>query len=297
MLKFLLKPIIGIGIFSCLVAVLPEVKKIPQLSWLASLDPMFYMAFSFGLAAFANTVFKAIFKVLKNFFFGAVIVSVSSLVLSLLGVNTSHLADYKLLAAIFIGIMFMLPKNTLRFLLKPVYKIYTYFKFKLFYLKYKGKDLFKTIEEVDDFGKVNGKTVNNSSYIKGQLFENYIRDLYRAQGYEAYTTADLRESGQLPKGVQGTAGSGEQGVDVVYFYKNQKGDKKKVIVQCKHYSHKVSNSAIQEIHTARNLYNADKCKVITNNKFTEPAKTLAKSCHVELIDREGLQEFILKAVS
>jgi len=144
----------------------------------------------------------------------------------------------------------------------------------------------KTLEEIDQLG-------NGDTYEKGRLFEEYVANLYRKFGYKAWTTTEMRKAGKLPGDIQKRGGSGEQGVDVLVF---DHESKQNVIIQCKHYSNKVSNSAIQEIVAAKPLYKAQKAIVITNQTFTEPAKELAKSNNVQLIDRQALADLIQKAV-
>jgi restriction system protein len=141
-----------------------------------------------------------------------------------------------------------------------------------------------SLEQVDKIGK---GTRNE----KGRQFEDYICQLYRTLGYEAYTTTELRQLGKLPEIIQRQSGVGEQGVDVVLFSKED-GQTRSIIIQCKHYQSKVSNSAVQEIVSAIPLYQAQLAVVITNNYFTEPAHNLAKANNVLLIDRYRLSDLI-----
>jgi restriction system protein len=69
----------------------------------------------------------------------------------------------------------------------------------------------------------------------------------------------------------------------------------KIAVQAKRWSRKIGNKAIQEIFTAKTFYNCNRAWVITNNFFTKPAIDLAKSCNVELYDRNGLIQIINNA--
>lgn len=147
----------------------------------------------------------------------------------------------------------------------------------------------KTIEEIDAFGK-------GDTYEKGRQFEEFIAQMYRTLGYNAKTTTQLRQEGKLPTSIQARGGSGEQGVDVIYSVFDQNGEEKKVIIQCKHYSNKVDNGAIQEIVTALAMYNAHHAVVITNNLFTKPARELADVNGVTLIDRHRLPKVIEKVV-
>jgi hypothetical protein len=145
------------------------------------------------------------------------------------------------------------------------------------------------LSAIDKFG-------NGDTYEKGRQFEEYIAQLYRVMGYNAKTTTQLRLEGKLPPSIQSKGGSGEQGVDVVVpVYNQQSGVEEKIIIQCKHYSQKVENKAVQEIHTAKAMYNGHLAVVITNNYFTQQAKDLAAANGVLLIDRDELSKLIEKA--
>jgi HJR/Mrr/RecB family endonuclease len=150
-----------------------------------------------------------------------------------------------------------------------------------------------TMKQIDAFG-------NGNTYDAGHMFEEYIVSVYRRLGYStAISTTEMRHKGLLPADIQKRGGSGEQGVDVVIDLeeKNSNGQPQRVIIQCKHYSGNVPNSAIQEIHAAMNLYRADYAAVITNSYFTAPAAELAKSNNVMLIDRDGLANLIARSGS
>lgn len=60
---------------------------------------------------------------------------------------------------------------------------------------------------------------------------------------------------------------------------------RKIVVQCKCYSGKVGNSAVQEIFAARQYYGASIAVVATNSTFTQAAKELARACGVQLWER------------
>ena len=78
-------------------------------------------------------------------------------------------------------------------------------------------------------------------------------------------------------GVKITKGSGDFGADLI-AWKNGK----KYAIQCKYYSNPVGNSAVQEVVAAKAYYGCQKAAVITNNRFTSAAKTLANSNGVVL---------------
>lgn len=142
---------------------------------------------------------------------------------------------------------------------------------------------------IDKFG-------NGDTYEQGRQFEEYVAQIYRVMGYHAKTTTQLRAEGKLPPSIQARGGSGEQGVDVVVpVYNQQSGLEERIIIQCKHYNKKVDNGAVQEIHSAKAMYNGQLAVVITNNYFTKPAQELAAANGVRLIDREGLEKLIQNA--
>lgn len=85
-----------------------------------------------------------------------------------------------------------------------------------------------------------------------------------------------------------TKSSRDYGADLLIKFKNQT-----IVIQTKlYFKHSVGNSAIQEIATARNYYNADSGLVITNSFFTKSACNLAESNNITLIDRNRLSDFL-----
>lgn len=145
------------------------------------------------------------------------------------------------------------------------------------------------LSKIDKFG-------NGDTYEQGRQFEEYVAQIYRVLGYNAKTTTQLRAEGKLPPSIQARGGSGEQGVDVIVpVFDQVTGQEQRIIIQCKHYSQKVGNSAVQEINSALALYNAQKAVVISNNFFTKQAIELAAANQVRLIDREGLEKLIANA--
>lgn len=148
-----------------------------------------------------------------------------------------------------------------------------------------------SLSQIDQLG---GGNINQ----KGRLFEEYVAEVYRTLGYNAQTTTSLREQGRLPEGIQKRGGSGEQGVDVIVEYVDQKTKTRAFMaIQCKHYSNKVGNSAVQEINAALPLYKASMGIVITNHYFTKQAQELAAANGILLIDRDGLGKLVESAVN
>ncbi|WP_230200232.1 restriction endonuclease [Bacillus niameyensis] len=109
--------------------------------------------------------------------------------------------------------------------------------------------------------------------MSGGTFEEYLGVLLKSRGYHVRLT---------PK-------TGDFGADLVISK-----DKRKIIVQAKRYKNKVGIKAVQEIASAKTHYQADECWVITNSFFTEPARKLATSNQVRLINRTELMKWMLE---
>lgn len=108
----------------------------------------------------------------------------------------------------------------------------------------------------------------------GEEFEEYVAELFRFQGYEAYMTRR----------------SGDYGVDIVVSK-----DGVKTAVQTKRYSKKLDQKPVREAVTGMAVreYGCTKAMVVTNSTFTKAAEFLAKESGCELVDREKLSEWIL----
>lgn len=102
---------------------------------------------------------------------------------------------------------------------------------------------------------------------KGTRYEEHVAQKMKWHGYRF---------------VKRCGGSGDQGADLMartgLFGR-------KVVVQCKCYSGKVGNSAVQEVFAAKQYYGASVAIVATNSTFTPGAKELAKACGVQLLER------------
>ena len=107
----------------------------------------------------------------------------------------------------------------------------------------------------------------------GLDFEKLIGAIYEDLGYK----------------VEVTKASGDFGADVLTLKNGEI-----TAIQCKRYSNLVGITAVQEVTGAIAYYKAHKGAVITNNYYTEAAKTLAKVNHIELIDRKGLENLLKK---
>lgn len=94
--------------------------------------------------------------------------------------------------------------------------------------------------------------------------------------YEYAVASYLRKNGFY--GVKVTQASGDYGVDVIA----RKG-LKKYAVQCKYYSKPVGVAAVQEVAAGKSMYHCNAAMVVTNNRFTAAAETLARSNGVVLV--------------
>ena len=103
--------------------------------------------------------------------------------------------------------------------------------------------------------------------------------------FEEFTVQLLLDNGF--KNVKKTQGSGDYGIDVL-------ASKEGITyaIQCKCYSDKVGNKAVQEAYSGKNFYNCMVAVVLTNNFFTNAAIETAKANNVLLWDREKLIDFL-----
>lgn len=102
----------------------------------------------------------------------------------------------------------------------------------------------------------------------GHQFEHYCAELLKRNGYHK---------------VRVTPGSGDNGVDIL-----AERDGISYAIQCKCYSRKLGNKAVQEVFSGCTFYGCDEAVVLTNSYFTEPAKEAARRTGVTLWDRDTL---------
>lgn len=108
--------------------------------------------------------------------------------------------------------------------------------------------------------------------MSGEEFEHYIANLISYFDF---------------KKIRVSSYSNDKGLDV---YAEQ--DKIRYGFQCKRWGKNVTLAAVQEIYTAKDLYELDKIIVITNSGFTKAAIDAAIKLDVILIDRKRLGEMI-----
>lgn len=106
----------------------------------------------------------------------------------------------------------------------------------------------------------------------GWEFEEYVAELLLRNGYTH---------------VEVTRGSKDQGVDIL-----AQKDEVSYAIQCKHYTAKVPNKAVQEAYAGAKFYGCDVPVVLTNSYFFPSAEELGDEIGVELWDREELKKLI-----
>lgn len=129
--------------------------------------------------------------------------------------------------------------------------------------------------EIDDTGKKR-TFMDVIDEMEGREFEYFCAELLKEYGYTS---------------VHVTSASGDQGVDIV-----ANKDNTRCAFQCKRYSSKLGNAAVQQVNTGRNIYSCFRGVVITTNYFTTGAVHAAKATGVELWDRDVLMDKINRLI-
>ncbi len=107
------------------------------------------------------------------------------------------------------------------------------------------------------------KQLDSGSIVSGQQFEIWCKSALEHKGWK----------------VEETAGSGDQGVDLIGWYSGVK-----VVFQCKHYSKTVGNSAVQEVIAGKIFYGAGVGVVVTSGAgFSPSAVRLADAAGIILL--------------
>lgn len=128
------------------------------------------------------------------------------------------------------------------------------------------------------------KHTANETFKKNK-YCNIDFDLMDGHEFEYFCADLLRDNGFT--NVQVTPGSSDHGIDILA---RKKGTK--YAIQCKCYSNKVGNKAIQEAYSGRTIYGANVAAVMTNNYFTKQAESDAKKLNVQLWDRNKIIYYI-----
>ena len=123
------------------------------------------------------------------------------------------------------------------------------------------KEYLKSINAISSFESVKS----------GKDFEMYVSTCIESLGYKCELTSD----------------SGDYGADLVVSF----NDNVKIVVQCKFYSHPVGYHAVQEINSARDIYNANFACVISNSCFTPQAEKGAHRLNITLLHYSEIGEY------
>ncbi len=113
------------------------------------------------------------------------------------------------------------------------------------------------------------------SRLTGVEFEDYAADVLRGNGY---------------RHVEMTAGSGDQGVDILCT----RGGRR-FAVQCKNYAGAVGNFAVQEAYAGMQYYDCDVAVVLCPGTFTSGARELAEATGVLLWDGKTLTRMMRRS--
>ncbi len=115
--------------------------------------------------------------------------------------------------------------------------------------------------------RLSGASLSKIDKMSGTDFEQYLKQLYEKLGYK----------------VRLTPGTMDFGADLLL-----EKDGIKTALQAKRYKSTVGEAAVQQVIAAKNYYHCDKAAVVTNSRYTNAAKKLAKETKVILIDRYHL---------
>ncbi len=103
-------------------------------------------------------------------------------------------------------------------------------------------------------------------------FEQFVGKLLKHRGYRTTVVGQ----------------AGDMGVDVI-----AQNEDKKYAVQVKRYSKPVSRQAVSDAVAGKEHYGCNAAMVVTNNRFTEGAKKLARSTKCQLVDRATLADWLV----
>ena len=117
-------------------------------------------------------------------------------------------------------------------------------------------------------------TMSDVDNMNGVKFEYYLADILRKRGF---TNVKVTEKYDL-------------GVDII-----AQKDGVTWGIQAKRYSSIVKLAAVRAAYTALSHYKCERAMVVTNNYFSNPAKTLASETKTVLIDRDTLAKWVYEA--
>ncbi len=116
----------------------------------------------------------------------------------------------------------------------------------------------------------------NFDQMTGHQFEEFCASLLRKNNFQNVTV---------------TPQSGDYGIDITAYK-----DGRKYAFQCKRYHKNVGNKAVMEAYSGARFYDCQVAVVMTNQSFTQAAKTLAAKNGVLLWDRERLKQLLYNCV-
>lgn len=121
--------------------------------------------------------------------------------------------------------------------------------------------------------KLQALTVADIQTMDGLVFEKYVVELLKNQGYGQVT---LTEHYDL-------------GVDIIATKAGVRWG-----IQVKRYSGMVMADAVRAVVAGLNHYKCQRAMVVTNSTFSQPAKAIAASNNCVMIDKDVLAEWIIK---
>ena len=127
----------------------------------------------------------------------------------------------------------------------------------------------------------NGTGLRNQNIMESLGGVNQVNTGY---DYERFVMFCVKEAGYRCEQV---GQSGDYGADLVV-----KVNGKLLIIQCKYHSSPVGYDAVQEVYTAKSIYNGEWCCVVSNTSFTRQAKTGAMRLGVKLLSHLDLLEYL-----
>jgi hypothetical protein len=116
--------------------------------------------------------------------------------------------------------------------------------------------------------------ISNMYALSSEEFERHVAATYSALGYRVATTKRI----------------GDQGIDVLAERGNER-----IGIQCKRTTETVSNSAVQEAYAGKAHYACTSAVVVSLGGFTSPARALAATTGVSLMDGLGYADLFHRA--
>jgi hypothetical protein len=116
--------------------------------------------------------------------------------------------------------------------------------------------------------------ISNLYTVTPEDFERHVASTFEQLGYRVSLTRRV----------------GDQGIDVIA----ERGDER-MGIQCKRTTETVSNGAVQEAYAGKAHYNCTSSAVVSLGGFTAPARSLASTTGVQLLDGNAYADLFHKA--